>query len=104
MKRITRLRSAFAGMMLLGLWCAPPQVTAADWPQFMRDPEHAGDAAEEALRLPLGLATCVKLDEVVTTARAVVGGWMYVENKMVTAYCTPRKNNRVLWKTAPEGD
>jgi outer membrane protein assembly factor BamB len=70
----------------------------------MRGPEHAGDAAAETLRLPLGLATCVKLDDAVTTAPAVVGGRVYVVDQMGTAYCIDPKANRVLWKTAPEGD
>ena len=57
--------------LLLATCCAPTQVAAADWPQFMRGPEHAGDAADETLRLPLGLATCVKLDDAVTEALGV---------------------------------
>jgi outer membrane protein assembly factor BamB len=77
---------------------------AADWPQFMRGPEHAGDAAQETLRLPLGLATCVKLDDAVTTAPAVVGGRVYIVDQMGTAYCIDPKANRILWKTAPEGE
>src|SRR5436189_1814392 len=103
MKRSTILRRAFVGLMFLGYWCSPPEVIAADWPQFMRGPEHTGDAAEEPLRLPLNLATCVKLDDAVTTSPAVVGGRVYVVDQMGTAYCIDPAGNRVLWKTAPEG-
>src|SRR4051794_39896511 len=100
----TRLRSTLFGLTLLGYWCAPATVAAADWPQFMLGPEHAGDAAEETLRLPLGLATCVKLDDAVTTAPAVVGGRVYVVDQMGTAYCIDPKANRILWKSAPDGE
>ena len=34
---------------------------AADWPQFQRQAERTGDAADESLTFPLGLATCVRL-------------------------------------------
>src|SRR5262245_53179918 len=104
MNRTILPRSVFAGLLLLGYWCDPPKVVAADWPQFMRGPEHAGDAAEETLRLPLDLATCVKLDDAVTTSPAVVGGRVYVVDQMGTAYCIDPTANRVRWKTAPEGD
>ena len=76
------------GVSLILGWCSTPaQVTAADWPQFMRGPHHAGDAADETLRLPLGLATCVKLDDAITTAPAVVAGRVFVVDQMGTAYC-----------------
>jgi outer membrane protein assembly factor BamB len=104
MQRTTVLGSAVVALTVLGCWCPPAQVVAADWPQFMRGPEHAGDAAEETLRLPLGLATCVRLDDAVTTAPAVVGGRVYVVDQMGTAYCIDPKANRILWKTAAEGD
>ena len=104
MKPIFLHRIAFVGLLLLGFWCGPTKLIAGDWPQFMRGPEHVGDAAEETLRLPLGLATCVKLDEAVTTAPAVVGGHVYVVDQMGTAYCIDPRANRILWKTAPEGE
>jgi outer membrane protein assembly factor BamB len=88
--------------LFLGYCCAPTQ--AADWPQFMRRPQHAGDAADESLRLPLGLATTVKLDDAATTAPAVVGGRVYVVDQMGTAYCIDPKASRILWKAAPDGD
>src|SRR5438128_12661268 len=47
MKPSPLLPSAFVGLLLLGYWCAPSEVIAADWPQFMRGPEHTGDAADE---------------------------------------------------------
>ena len=77
---------------------------AADWPQFMRSSDHRGDAVAEALRLPLGLATCVQLDDAVTTSPAVVDGCVYVVDQMGTAYCIDPAANRVLWRSAPDGE
>lgn len=91
-------------LALLVYACAPAPVAAADWPQYMRGPEHAGDAAAETLRLPLGLATCVKLDDAVTTSPAVVAGRIYVVDQMGTAYCIDPVANRIVWQTAPDGD
>src|SRR3954451_13338829 len=102
MTQTIQLRSAFAGLILLGFWVAPSGAVAADWPQFMRVSEHTGDAPKETLRLPLGMTTCVKLDDAVTTSPAVVGGLVYVVDQMGTAYCIDPKVNRVLWKTSPE--
>ena len=48
--------------------------SAADWPQFMRNSAHTGDAADEELRLPLALMAQVRLDDAVMTSAAVVGG------------------------------
>lgn len=76
---------------------------AADWPQFMRTAAHTGDAADESLRLPLGLAAQVKLDDAVMTSAAVVGGKAYVVDQMGTAYCIDPVGGKVLWKTAPDG-
>jgi outer membrane protein assembly factor BamB len=76
---------------------------AADWPQFMRTPEHTGDAAGESLRLPLGLAVCVRLEDAVTTAPAVAGGKVYVVDQMGTAYCIDPAANRIAWKSSPDG-
>src|SRR5262249_318099 len=95
-----RLHCLAAGLLLLG----STHVAAADWPQFMRSPQHTGDAADETLRLPLGLATCVKLDDAITTAPAVVAGRVYAVDHLGTAYCIDPKANKVLWKTAPDGD
>jgi len=79
-------------------------VGAGDWPQFMRVGEHTGDAAEESLRLPLSLATCVQLDDAVTTSPAVAAGKVYVVDQMGTAYCINAAANRVVWKSSPEGE
>ena len=76
---------------------------AADWPQFMRSSARTGDAADELLKLPFGLATCVRLDDAVTTAPAVVGGKVYVVDQMGTAYCIDPAANRILWQTSPDG-
>lgn len=90
--------------LVVGLYCTLTGVgRAADWPQFMRGPEHSGDAAEESLRLPLGLATCVQLDDAVTTAPAVVDGRVFVVDQMGTAYCIDPLANRVQWQTSPDG-
>ncbi len=90
--------------LVLGVSLAAPAAAAADWPQFMRTSEHAGDAADEELKLPLGLVAQVKLDDAVMTSPAVVGGLVYVVDQMGTAYCVEPKTSRIVWKTSPEGD
>jgi len=55
--------------LLLLLALAASTTRAADWRQFMGDPAHTGDAADEQLRLPLGLVAQVRLDDAVMTAR-----------------------------------
>lgn len=80
------------------------EVTFADWPQFMRGPERTGDAASESISLPLGLASCIKLEDAVTTSPAVVEGHVYVVDQMGTAYCLDAAANRIVWRAAPDGD
>ncbi|MFH1023186.1 MAG: PQQ-binding-like beta-propeller repeat protein [Planctomycetota bacterium] len=77
---------------------------ASDWPQFMRGPERTGDAADEELKLPLGIIAQVKLDDMVTTSPAVVGGLVYVVDQMGTAYCVNPQANRIVWKASPDGE
>jgi outer membrane protein assembly factor BamB len=76
---------------------------AADWPQFMRNANHTGDAADETLRLPLGLVAQVRLDDAVLTAPAVVAGRAYVVDQMGTAYCIDSRAGRIVWKATPDG-
>jgi len=94
--------------LLLGLVVTIPfradSVQSADWPQFMRSAEHTGDAAEEALPLPLELAVCVQLDDAVTTSPALAGGKVYVADQMGTAYCIDPAANRIAWKSSPDGE
>ena len=93
------------GLLLsLFLAAAAPAAAAADWPQFMRTSEHTGDAADEELKLPLGLVAQVKLDDAVMTSPAVVGGLAYVVDQMGTAYCVDPKAGRIVWKASPDGD
>src|SRR5262245_49880318 len=103
MTRSKWLCSTIIGLCLFG-GCAAAEVAAADWSQFMRGSQHTGDAADETLRLPLGLATAVQLEDAVTTAPAVVAGRVYVVDQMGTAYCIDPKANRVVWKTPADGD
>jgi outer membrane protein assembly factor BamB len=78
-------------------------IAAADWPQFMRDSAHTGDAADENLRLPLGLVAQVKLDDAVLTSAAVVKGHAYVVDQMGCAYCIESRTGRIVWQHAPDG-
>ena len=97
-----RLLPQFFGILLtlaLGAQFARP----ADWPQFMRTSARTGDAADESLKLPLGLATCVQLDDAITTAPAMVSGKVYVVDQMGTAYCIDPAANRIVWKFSPDG-
>lgn len=82
---------------------ASTTTSADDWPQFMRDPAHTGDAAAEGLSLPLGLIAQVKLDDAILTAPAIVAGRAYVVDQMGTAYCTDVRAGKIVWKTAPDG-
>jgi outer membrane protein assembly factor BamB len=70
----------------------------------MRSARHSGDAANEDLQLPLELAVCIQLDDSVTTSPAVVDGRVFVADQMGTAYCIDPKANRIVWKSAPDGD
>src|SRR5262245_26716094 len=98
-----KIRSWLLSALLL-LLTSGQRASAADWPQFMRSSEHAGDAADESLKLPLGLATCVKLEDAVTTSPAVVEGKVYVADQMGTAYCIDPAANRILWRASPDGN
>ena len=79
----------------------PP--AAGNWPQFMRNSAHTGDAADEALRLPLELVAQVRLDDAVMTSPAVVDGLAYVVDQMGTAYCIDARAGKVVWKASPDG-
>ena len=54
---------AYPFPVVLAAFLVGAQCPAANWPQFMRNPAHTGDAADEELRLPLGLAAQVRLDD-----------------------------------------
>ncbi len=90
--------SAVLALVLVATSCP-----AAEWPQFMRNPAHTGDAAEEVLQLPLGLVAQVRLDDAVMTSPAVVKGRVYVIDQMGTAYCIDARAGRIVWKAAPDG-
>ena len=91
--------SVVALAMLLSAIACP----AADWPQFMRNASHTGDASDESVRLPLGLVAQVKLDDAVLTSAAVVDGRAYVVDQMGTAYCIDPRAGRIVWKSSPDG-
>src|SRR5262245_53541811 len=96
-------RTGGLALALVAALLTPAPLPAADWPQFMRTGERSGDAADETLKLPLGLTTCVRLQDAVTTSPAVVAGKVYVADQMGTAYCIDPAANRVVWKAAPDG-
>jgi len=98
---MTAMRTAPVILSFLLLAAPAP---ASDWPQFMRDSAHTGDAVDEALVMPLGLIAQVKLDDAVMTSPAVVGGLAYVVDQMGTAYCIDPKAGRIVWKASPDGD
>ncbi|MEX0704824.1 MAG: PQQ-binding-like beta-propeller repeat protein [Planctomycetales bacterium] len=91
-----------AGLPAWSAGAAP--LHAADWPQFMRNAAHTGDADDESLRPPLGLAAQVRLDDAAMTSPAVVGGRAYIVDQMGTAYCIDPQAGAILWKTSPEED
>ncbi|MBI3856783.1 MAG: PQQ-binding-like beta-propeller repeat protein [Planctomycetes bacterium] len=97
-----KIRAALAALLLLPV--AARQEASSDWPQFMRVPEHRGDAATETLAFPLGLAAQVRLDDAVLSSPAVVGDRAFVVDQMGTAYAIDWRSGRVVWKSAPDGD
>ena len=80
------------------------QEAASDWPQYMRDASHTGDAPGESLRPPLGLVAQVRLDDAIMTSPAVVGGRVYVVDQMGTAYAVDPRAGKILWKSSPDGE
>jgi outer membrane protein assembly factor BamB len=99
-----RTAACLCWLVLGGLAVMAGPARAADWPQFMRSSEHTGDAADEELKLPLGLVAQVKLDDAVMTSPAVVGGLAYVVDQMGTAYCVDPKAGRIVWKASPDAE
>ncbi|MHC4916877.1 MAG: outer membrane protein assembly factor BamB family protein, partial [Planctomycetota bacterium] len=91
-------------LLVMAAILAAPAASAADWPQFMRDSAHTGNAEDEALKLPLGLVAQVKLDDAVMTSPAVVAGRVYLVDQMGTAYCVDPAARRVVWKQSPDGE
>src|SRR5262245_27608856 len=94
-------RCPTAAIVLILVIAWPAQ--AADWPQFMRDAAHTGDAPNETVQLPLGLAAHVKLKDAVLTSAAVVKGRVYVIDQMGTAYCIDPQAGSIIWQNAPDG-
>lgn len=101
--RSRMVRGVYPVLVVLAAFLAGARCLAADWPQFMRNPAHTGDAADEQLRFPLGLAAQVRLDDAVMTSPAVVGERAYVVDQMGTAYCIDAHAGRIVWKAAPDG-
>jgi len=75
----------------------------SDWPQFMHDAQHTGDAYNERLDRPLVLKAQIKLDDAVLSSPAVVGGLVYVIDQIGAAYCVDPHAGRIVWKSSPEG-
>lgn len=100
---MNKLPGARGPVLALAILFVGAVATASDWPQFMRDASHTGDAADEALAMPLGLVAQVKLDDAVMTTPAVVGGLAFVVDQMGTAYCIDPQAGKVVWKIAPDG-
>lgn len=83
--------------------CFTASLASGDWPQFMRNSAHTGDAADETLRWPLKLVAQVKLDDAVVSSPAVVDGRAYVVDQMGTAYCIDPRASEIVWQTSPDG-
>ena len=95
-------KSALGASVFLVCCMAVP--AAADWPQFMHDSQHTGDAVDQQLSMPLGLVAQVRLDDAVLTSPAIVAGKVFVVDQMGTAYCIDPDAGRIEWKSAPERD
>ena len=97
-------RNMFIQVVLIALFpCTAIPVQGIDWPQFLRNAQHNGDAWEEQLDLPLRLNAQVELDDAILSSPAIVGGRIYVVDQMGTAYAIDLKTELIAWKTAPEG-
>jgi len=102
---IIRIPAKLVVILGISLILAIPVIAkGADWPQFMRDSAHTGDAADETLTLPLDLLAQVKLGDAVMTSPAIVDGWVYVVDQMGTAYCVDPKEGSIVWKASPDGE
>jgi len=93
----------YSCFLILTFFCFSIAVKAGDWPQFMLNSEHNGNAEHEELKFPLGLEAQIKLDDAVTTSPAIVGGLVYVVDQMGTAYCLDSQKGKIIWKVSPEG-
>lgn len=82
--------------------CCLVTASAGDWPQFLRDARHTGDAAEEILPATLHCLARVALEDAVLTSPAVVGGRVYVVDQMGAAYCIDPVAEQIVWKSSPE--
>ncbi|MHC4557019.1 MAG: outer membrane protein assembly factor BamB family protein [Planctomycetota bacterium] len=91
-------------VLMLAMFRSELVVRAGDWPQFMHNSEHTGDAGDERLEMPLHLVAQIKLDDAVLTSAAVVGGRAYVVDQMGAAYCVDPDAGRIVWKSVPERD
>ncbi len=80
-------RNMHIQVVLIALFpCTVIPVHGIDWPQFMCNAQHNGDAWEEQLDLPLHLNAQVELDDAILSSPAIVGGRIYVVDQMGTAY------------------
>ena len=82
--------------------CSLASIQAADWPQFMGNSRHTGDACEETLSETLHCVACIALEDAVLTSPAVVADRAYVVDQMGTAYCIDLEKQTIVWKTTPE--
>lgn len=98
------MRILAAALLLLPASPSRPQDRSSDWPQFMRVPEHTGDAPAETLAFPLGLVAQVPLEDAVLAAPAVAGDRAYVVDQMGTATAIEWRTGRIVWKASPDGD
>src|SRR5262249_17225998 len=102
MKRAVGI-AALAALAIALKTALAPTARAADWPQYLRNSAHTGDAADESLQFPLGLAAQVRLDDAVVPSAAVVGGRAFGVDQMGTCYCIDPHVGRIVWKASPDG-
>lgn len=100
---MSRFRLVIVFLLASACFGSGPVARASDWPQFLRDSQHTGDAAEELLSGPLKLVCQVQLDDAVLTSPVVVDGQVFVVDQMGTAYCVDPAAQRIIWKSSPEG-
>jgi FOG: WD40-like repeat len=96
------VRKCIVCVALILMW-VPRATFAADWPQFMHDACHSGDASAERLETPLGLVAQIALEDAVFSSPVVGNGRVYVVDQMATVYCVDPDRAEILWKKSPEG-
>jgi outer membrane protein assembly factor BamB len=77
---------------------------AEDWPQYLHDARHSGNAPAHAVEAAkLGLAGAVPLSDGIYTSPVVAGGKVYVLDGLGVLWCLDATSLNVAWKFESKG-